>query len=263
MPKQKTTAPYPLRMLRRLRRQLRERNAPKKEIVHYLHIGKNAGSQLRYLFPKINEQDKVGILLRRESHKETLATIPPDARYFFSIRDPIARFRSGFYCRKRKGKPLYDVDWTPDEAVAFANFEHANDLAEALFLDTERGLAATAAMRSVMHLAMNQVDWFPQRGFLLETRPPVWILRTDQFESDLRILFDRLGIDADVQTTEDGVSSHRNDYSNVPKLSELAIANLRRWYAQDFAFCAMCRDWLDREGEAQLEGMPVAKAARA
>jgi hypothetical protein len=256
MQRQKTPAPYALRLLRQVRRRMLDRITPGREIVHFLHIGKNAGSQLSYLFPRINKQDKVGIRLRKEGHKVTLAMLPPDARYFISIRDPISRFRSGFYSRKRKGKPLYDVEWTADEALAFENFEHANELAEALFLDTERGVAATAAMRSISHLAMNQVDWFPQRGFLFRNRPPVWILRTESFESDLRILLDRLGIDAEVETTRDEVSSHRNDYSNVPPLSELAVENLKRWYAQDFAFCAMCRDWLNRE-TAQLHAIPA------
>ena len=82
-----------------------------KEIVHFLHIRKNAGSQLRYLFEKINaggwpDPAAAG---GAQGHPGDL---PPDARYFFSIRDPIARFKSGFYCRKRKSLPRYEIEWT-------------------------------------------------------------------------------------------------------------------------------------------------------
>jgi hypothetical protein len=232
--------------------------------VHFLHIGKNAGTQLRHLFELINARGNANLVLRREAHSVTLADLPADARYFFSLRDPIARFRSGFYSRKRKGQPRYHIEWTPHEAHAFDHFEHANDLAETLFAESERGMAATAAMRSISHLAMNQVDWFPQSGFLLRNRPPVWILRTERFEADLRILLDRLGITAEVAVADDAATRHSNDYSDVPKLSELARENLRQWYAQDFAFCAMCHDWLDREtGRTAYREKPASALARA
>ncbi len=218
---------------------------PKKEIVHFLHINKNAGTQLRHVIEQVNAT--AGIALKREPHKVTLPGIPADARYFFSIRDPISRFKSGFYCRKRKGQPRYHSEWTRYERPAFETFEHANDLAEALFRDDERGRQATAAIRSIVHLAKNQVDWFPMSGSMLAVRPPVWILRTENFEADLAVLLDRLGINAEVAITRDPVTGHRSDYTDVPPLSELAVANLKRWYAQDIAFCEMCRDWLERE----------------
>lgn len=229
-----------------------------KEIVHFLHISKNAGSQLRHMFPLVNAEMPGNIYLRREAHAVTLAHLPAEARYFFSLRDPVSRFKSGFYCRKRKSRPRYDIEWSPHEARAFARFEHANDLAEALFREDERGREATAAMRSISHLARNQVDWFKEYGFLFELRPPVWILRTDNFRADWQILLDRLGIPSDVPFAKDAVSGHRNDYAGAPPLSERAMENIRRWYVQDQAFYNLCLDWLDRES-ARQQGEPAAK----
>ena len=80
-------------------------------------------------------------------------------------------------------------------------------------------MKATAAMRSIGHLARNQVDWFPFRGSMLEVRPPVWILRTETFEPDMRVLLDRLGITTEVSLADDAVLSHSFDYADVPALS--------------------------------------------
>lgn len=224
-----------------------DRNSTTNPIV-FLHIGKNAGTQITYVSQQLA---KSGIRIEKSSHSTKLKKIDKGVLYFFSIRDPISRFRSGFYSRKRKGQPRTYVEWSKYEAFAFGKFEHANDLAESLFRKDELGLAATKAISSIFHTAMHQIDWF-ERVLNFELRPPVWIIRQERFKDDLEILLrklnSKLGID-DLIITTDPKLTHENDYAGVPDLSELGKANLRSWYSRDFAFYDLCIDWISRNSD--------------
>ena len=217
------------------------------EPIHFLHIGKCAGTQIAHAIEILN-QDYGKTVIKKQPHGVYLRDIPQEAQYFFSIREPLSRFRSGFYSRKRKGMPRYKVEWNSGEAKAFADFEHANDLAEALFEDGERGQLAFSAIRSIRHTARNQVDWFVLDGDFLENRPPLWIIRQERFADDMARLSERLGEDLEIlgsSAPKDQTERHSNDYTGVPDFSEKAIASLTRWYAQDIAFYAHCERWLD------------------
>ncbi|SHF80260.1 Sulfotransferase family protein [Loktanella atrilutea] len=213
-------------------------------VLHFLHIGKAAGTQVRHLARQVNAaQDRWRIV--KHDHNTNLRDLTREDAYFFSIRDPLTRFVSGFYSRKRKGQPRLNVPWTMDERQAFKRFPHANDLAEALFAPGARGLDAIAAIKSIRHTSKNQVDWFESRGALLTVQPPVWILRQERFEADWASLVRRLGLTGKFTPTRDDAKSHRNDYSDVPPLSAKARANLTTWYVQDIHFYEMCATWLD------------------
>lgn len=219
--------------------------APKdRTIVHFLHIGKNAGTQIAKVAQQINAQYPKLRILKHE-HDVTLRDLPSGAIYFFSIRNPIKRFVSGFYSRKRKGQPRLNKEWSPDEALAFAEFEHAVDLAEGLFESGAKGLKAFYAIKSMRHTAQSQVDWFCMQGHFLELTPPVWIIRQEKFDADLAEFQKRLGIEANVAITDDPAQAHKTDYSTVPPLTEKAIGNLARWYAQDFEFYRVCEAWIE------------------
>lgn len=211
----------------------------------FLHIGKNAGTQIVFLTEQLIKE---GVYVEKVSHDTKLKLIHKDAPYFFSIRDPIKRFSSAFYSRKRKGQPRLHAEWTRYEAYAFERFEHANDLAEALFRKDEAGRAATQAISSIRHTAMQQIDWF--EGMLnFDIRPPLCIVRQECLEQDFEFLLKTLNLNiglGQLKLATDDVNAHRNDYSQAPQLSELAISNLRSWYARDFAFYDLCLDWIDR-----------------
>ena len=218
--------------------------------VHFLHIGKNAGTKVSEIIRTINAQTgQVRVI--KHSHHVSLGDIPETDAYFFSIRNPIKRFFSGFYSRKRKGMPRFFADWSAHEERAFGAFAHANDLAEALFEDSEQGRLAVASVRSIAHLSANQVDWFTKNGFFLELRPPIWIIRQENFDQDLATFVARLNVDVDLGTDEEQSRAHGNDYSEVPELSDKAIANLQRWYSQDIAFYDHCAGWLDAQTAAE------------
>ncbi|PTM92771.1 sulfotransferase family 2 domain-containing protein [Mycoplana dimorpha] len=209
--------------------------------VHFLHIGKNAGTQISAVSAHVMEQ-KPDLEIVKHSHQIRLVELPKTAEYFFSIRDPISRFVSGFYSRKRKGRPRLNVEWSSGERIAFTEFEHAVELAEALWSPGARGDLAFQAMRAISHTAAMQADWFYRQGFFLKTRPPVWIVRQDALEADLRRLFLILGYEGVLPIRAE--AAHSNDYSAVPPLSDLARQNLRLWFAQDLAFVDLCHRWI-------------------
>jgi hypothetical protein len=214
--------------------------------IQFLHIGKCAGTQIASLAEKINAM-RNGIKIVKHRHHVTLAALPRDAEYFFSIRSPETRFISGFYSRKRNGRPRFDFEWTPSEREAFSSFHHANDLAEALFIDGAAGRLAFAAMQSIRHIAINQSDYFKHCGDFLNNRAPVTIIRQEYFERDIGVLAGKLGLDVLPPLETDPVAAHKNDYAGLRPLSELAKENLRKWYAQDFEFYRHCSIWLERQ----------------
>ena len=216
--------------------------------IAFLHIGKNAGTQIMHLADQLRP---TGLKIRKYSHSVKLQSLPNNARYFFSIRDPYARFKSGFYSRKRKGQPRIYSEWSRHEEAAFGAFEHANDLAEALFRDDERGALALQAIQSIEHTAMHQIDWFTKAGFL-DTHPPVWIVRSEHFDEDFAEFMRRAGASmsySDLHMGEGSHTSHRNDYSKTPDLSDLARQNLQRWYQRDFAFYQFCELWMQKHSK--------------
>jgi hypothetical protein len=233
------------RILRRLGLEMMRR-APIpmfKKSVHYLHIGKTAGTQIGHAIKQINSAQHDTHIVKN-GHGTTLRSVPATDSYFFSIRDPIARFQSGFYSRKRCGRPRLNNPWSPSEALLFQEFEHANDLAESLFCTDPRGRKALAAMLTIGHLGASQIDWFKKSGDIFSLRPPIWIIRQEHLEADLNTFVSLLGIRCDLIITRDPILAHANDYTNVPPMSELAIANLKRWHSADFQFYAQCEAWM-------------------
>lgn len=211
--------------------------------IAFLHIGKNAGTQIMHLAQQLMAH---GVKVHQLPHTTKLYEIPVALSYFFSVRDPVTRFKSGFYSRKRKGQPRIYAEWTKPEAVAFGSFEHANDLAEALFRPDEKGMLAAQAIQAIRHTAMQQIDWFERIGFL-DLRPPVWIVRQEKFEADFAIFLRRLGLPLrfdQLKPATDAAAAHSNDYSRTPPLSDLAKENLRRWYARDLVFYDLCERWM-------------------
>ena len=209
--------------------------------IHFLHIGKNGGTAIGALAQRISAAGQ-GLRIHKHHHRVKLYDLPAGQDYIFAIRSPEARFRSGFYSRKREGRPRIHVPWSVDEAAAFAAFEHANDLAEALFEEGERGHRAIMALTSIGHCAVPQIAWFERCGFFLETRPPLAILRQSRLDDDCRALVALLGLDVEATLPRDPVRAHSNRYEGVPELSPRALANLRNWYSHDYAFVRMCED---------------------
>lgn len=215
-------------------------------VVHYLHIGKTAGTQIGHVIAQANRSSSAITVVRRR-HGTSLRDLPMRDDYFFSMRDPVARFRSGFYSRKRMGRPRLNTPWSPSEERLFAEFEHANDLAEALFRTDARGRTALTAMLAHGHFGNGHVDWFKGSGDIFALRPPIWIIRQEHLAADVVTLLQRMGVTTEVTLTDDPVKAHKNDYSDIPPMSELAIANVQRWHSADYQFYAHCEAWMTEQ----------------
>jgi hypothetical protein len=218
--------------------------------IHFLHIGKTAGTQIKRLSEGVNRQFPDRPIIPH-THDFFYKHLPPTAKYFFSIREPISRFRSGFYSQKNHGRPAFDVAWTEHEKITFAEFEHANDLAESLFAEGALGRRAWAAMNSIRHTSQNQSDYFYIRGHFLQLTPPIWIIRQERFDEDFGIFLRRAGYDIaleDLQAPHEDIRSRNSgDYTDIPPISDKGKENLRRWYAQDIIFHDVCDTWLEAQ----------------
>jgi hypothetical protein len=107
------------------------------------------------------------------------------------------------------------------------------------------GFNARSAIKSIRHTGMQQVDWF-EGASVLEQRPPLHIIRQENFEIDMQKFFKSVGLEVNVKDliSTDAKTAHRNDYKDTPELSQLAIENLEKWYIQDYYFYEQCEHWL-------------------
>ena len=236
------------RLIRRLGGELPVMDDQSPDQIVFIHIGKNAGTQIKYLSRQINEiQDDRRITWY--GHRLTLRDIPEDIPFFFSVRDPVSRFKSGFYSRKRKGQPRTYNEWIAAENEAFSRFEHANDLAEALYSKTQDGEHAMFAMNNIGHVREHQIHWFEAAGIFLENKRPVWIIRHEHFERDFRAFLKNANLPVDyekLQTADDDNRAHAFNYSGTPELTPLARKNLLAWYSRDVEFYNACENWVEK-----------------
>jgi len=218
----------------------------RRQVIHLLHLGKTGGTALADAVARVNGDPRAPVRFVKYGHKVKRADLPPGEPFVFAVRDPIARFYSGFYSRKRKGQPRTYVEWTPGEAAAFAAFPHAEELAAALFTDGRQGVRALDAMRAIRHVRDFQIDWFDDLARLFDVEPPLAILRQHRLRDDFEALLAATGVATPAALPEDALGAHRNDYRDCPPLSPPARANLARWYAADLQFVALAEAWAAR-----------------
>lgn len=144
------------------------------------------------------------------------------------------------------GRPRIYVKWSEHEELAFEDFQHASELAEDLFKPGSRGESARRAMGAIDHVSRFQADWFVKKGYFLDIRPPVHIVRQRFLNEDLTTLLGKLGLEIPTISPANSTVAHRNPYPDGSELSQKAEANLRKWYARDIEFVKDCERWLLR-----------------
>lgn len=209
----------------------------------FLHLGKTAGTQIKLVLDQLAGPE---FRTKIYGHGKTLSDIPDGIPYFFSIRQPVSRFVSGFYERRRQGGAMYPNPWSPFEAVAFGHFEHANDLAEELFSEGKTGRHAREAILSISHTARRQADHFARQGSFLNEKPPVAIVRQEVFERDMRWLLDKFEIELPLESflARSRPKVRVTDYTGIPELSRRARENIENWYINDMWFYRDCENWI-------------------
>lgn len=217
---------------------------PRVRKVHFLHVGKCAGTAIKDLAAQINALP-AGPRIIPHGHARKLAELPEDAEYFFSARHPISRFKSAFSMRKRKEQPRLYREWTEGEREAFLRFPEANDLAESLFAPGPLGRQAFAAMQSIGHMHFQHIR-FKVRD-IFSARPPLCVLRQEQLSHDVGHLLRRLGVDGKASLPADLSRAHRSDSAQSSPLSEKALANLTTWYAADIEYYRLIDAWMNEQ----------------
>lgn len=212
-----------------------------KQKVHFLHIGKTGGSAIKSVLEHYLETPSFSIVLH--PHETSLSDVPQGEKAVFFLRDPISRFVSGFYSRRRKGQPRYYSEWSDQERKVFEVFETPNQLACALADETSGlHLLAFEAMGSIEHLRTYQ-QWYKNFGYFRSRFNDIFFVGfQESLDDDFYLLKAILGIPEVAALPVDDVIAHRNPKNLDRSIEPHGIAKLREWYSEDHEFVSLCRD---------------------
>jgi len=218
--------------------------------VHMLHVGKTGGTAVK---AALRNASSPGIRLMLHPHGVSLADLPAADETFFFLRDPIARFVSGFNSRQREGRPAHYHPWTKPEREAFATFPSAEALALGLAStdDAERG-RAEAAMAGITHVRSHLADWLVDADLVRARRERILLVGWQEtLEADFGRLLSLLNLPPDLALPVDATAAHRapsqpggrglpgepgeHSLSGRRDLPDAAVAQIRSWYASDYA----------------------------
>ena len=204
----------------------------KKTNLHFIHIGKTGGSNIKSTLQNV-KLDNYQLIFH--PHTVRLKDIPIGEKYFFCTRDPIDRFQSGFYSRKRKGQPRYYSEWTKHEEKAFSLFSDPNELAKSLKTSNTNYENAKFAMKSITHVNSSYWDWFKNKEYFEERIDDLFfVLRLEDLNSDFDDFIKKTKNKEKPGLRTDSLSMHSNNTEYF--LSEKAIRNLEEWYRQEYEF---------------------------
>ncbi len=216
-----------------------------REVVHVMHMGKTGGSAVKALLSRYPVTERYAII--PQPHSFCLRDVPIGEKAVFFLRDPVSRFVSGFYSRKRQGRPRHFAPWSDEEALAFSRFETPNELGLALSSgNTERRDQARQAMRAIKHVCSTCSDWFEDEAYFTSRWEDILFVG---FQETLDLDMDRLkkilGLPDEARLPSDEVIAHRNPAGLDRRLDEQAVQNLQEWYRDDYAFIRLCHALLD------------------
>jgi len=203
-------------------------------VVQFLHVGKTGGSAVKAALRPVATAGPYRLDLH--GHRFTLAQVKPGEEFFFATRDPVERFVSAFYSRRRGGAPPSRDPWSAAERQAFARYDTANALAEQIDRDAD----ARAAMGAITHIRSHYSAWFGSPDDFIARRDDLlMIMRLDHLNDDFSKLLHKLGLEGRAELPVDH-RSHRGPAGVDRSLSERALVNLRTWYRDDIEFVDLC-----------------------
>lgn len=216
-------------------------------MIHFLHVGKAGGTAVRAALAGHRN-------IALHGHRFRLCDVPAGDKVFFAIREPVARFVSGFNSRLRKGRPRRNIEWSKGEARAFEIFKSPDALAVALSDDALRE-SAEHAMRNITHLNMPLSHWFSTDDLQRRRDDVLFVMEQQKLDTDFRHLCRLLGL-RNVRLPSDPVANHKTPEGYQTSLSEKGRANICQWYRDDIALYRECitlrSELLGRREFAQL-----------
>ena len=160
----------------------------------------------------------------------------PSRKVVFGVREPIARFVSGFNSRLRQGQPTHYTPWSPSEAIAFHYFKTPNELAEGL----TDGNPLTKSIAEMSMWAIKHVNkpyyiaLCPLKKMKDNIDKIEFVYVVERMQEDFKRLLPVLGINEEMELPSDDVACHRSPEGMNKNLSPQAIENLKSWYVVDF-----------------------------
>jgi len=224
--------------------------ARRQRVVHVLHIRKTGGTALKDALASCPKPK--GVRMVFHGHSVRLVDIPRRDEVVFFVRDTAPRFVSGFNGRLREGRPRYDVPLSPQERRSLTIFPTPQDLALGLYAeDATTREEADRAMREVRIVGTRLADWLGDAESLNARRDRILLIGwTKTLPADFERLKGLLGLSIECRLPT-GDSAHRAPETQVRTLSDAAVANLRRWFADDEPLLAACRSLSDRQQTAR------------
>lgn len=206
-------------------------------MIHFLHIGKTGGTAIK---AALSQWDNSPIILH--GHKFGLNDVPLGEKVIFFLRDPISRFVSGFYSRKRKGWPRYYSEHNILESKVFNAFSTPNDLGCALAYRGSRlhGLAREA-LQGIGHFSHFDLWYQDLNYFNSRLSDILFIGFTESLDADFKRLKTELRIPSEINLPTDDVGAHRNPSGVDKYLSTKALSALSEYYEEDIIFLNYCR----------------------
>jgi len=189
---------------------------------HFLHIGRTGGTAI------YTALQKTDLDFEWHEHAFTLADLERGKDVIFFYRDPVTRFTSAFYSRKREGKPRYNSPHTEVEKKAFNRFETPNELAEAL-----PSKEARTAMNNISHINQPLSYYLKSIDYLKKRKDDIYFYgRQETLNKDFTLLKEKLGIETELPT--DKVKKHATPDKYDRTLSQEAKRKIKSWYRQDY-----------------------------
>ena len=202
-------------------------------MIHFLHIGKTGGTALRYALKGVVDSPYGQV--KCHSHATRLCDIPIGEKVIFFLRDPLKRFYSGFYSRKRKGKPRYYSEWSEDEEIAFELFDTPSDILDfACSSDISLKQKAIHALQSIDHIKDHYSYWLDSFDYLRERKNDVlYVGKLETLASDYETIKLILNIPLTNELPTSDVEAHINPSYQQPTLGLAQQAFFNSWYAFD------------------------------
>lgn len=220
---------------------VRRDNAAEAEGVVVVHIGKTGGTNVK---KSLGRQRLRG--LRATAHGQQVFGRSPDAKYIFFVRDPVARYASGWLSRQREGAPLYRVPWSQGEQAAFAQFLTPDAMATALTdPDSARRAAAEGGFHAIHHvsrgLAASLGCLHGVQQLAQHLAQVLYVGRTEHLEHDYGAMLAKLRqegvlLDAPLPLVGGEYEHPTPDaQQTLAQLSAQGERNIRDYYAADYA----------------------------
>jgi hypothetical protein len=201
-----------------------------------LHVRKTGGTAVKAALAQAACPGNLQLMLH--PHRVSLRDIPAGDDVFFFLRDPVARYVSGFESRRREGRPAHYHPWTAAERRAYERFPSAEELALGLAsTDPQERTAAEQAMAALPHIRTHLSDWLGDERLVRERSDRIILIGWQEtLETDFNRLAGLLGLAPETSLPTDEGSAHRSSVGDTrPQMSDAAAAIVRDWYASDYA----------------------------